>query len=116
VRVLAALLEMIRGVAGTLWWYIGLKKRRHQMKHQKTASARAQRAVATLERECMEWNARHTIGTEVEYHPVIGQSAHRVTRTRSSAYVLSGHTSVIFVESESGCVALDAIIPVRRES
>lgn len=67
---------------------------------------------ADLEKFCVAWNATNPIGTEVEYHPVIGQPDHRLTRTRGPAYVLSGHTAVVFVDGVSGCVALDACIPV----
>jgi hypothetical protein len=72
---------------------------------------RRQKTAATLERECMLWNAMNPIGTEVEYHPVIGEASHRITRTRTGAYVLSGHTAVIFIEGQAGCVALDACKP-----
>jgi hypothetical protein len=71
--------------------------------------------TAALELRCAEWNAKHRVGTKVEYHPVIGEKDHRLTRTRSAAYVLSGHTAVLFVESESGCVALDACVPVVKK-
>jgi hypothetical protein len=38
----------------------------------------------------------------------------KTTRTRSAAYVLSGHTAVVFVDGVSGCVALDAVNPVTK--
>ena len=62
---------------------------------------------------CDTWNRLYPIGTEVKYHPVIGEPAHRLRKTRGEAYVLSGHTAVVFLESESGCVALEACIPVK---
>jgi hypothetical protein len=31
------------------------------------------------------------------------------TRTRSSAFILSGHTPVVFVDGVSGCVLLDRV-------
>lgn len=65
-----------------------------------------------LQTICMEWNGTHPIGTEVEYHPVIGEAAHRLTRTRTAAYVLSCHTAVIFVEGVAGCVALESLTVV----
>jgi hypothetical protein len=72
-----------------------------------------QKTVMTLERECMVWNVKHPIGTQVEYHSVIGEPAHILTRTRTQAYVLSCHTAVLFVEGIAGCVALDACIPTK---
>lgn len=62
-----------------------------------------------LDAQCREFNAKHPIGTGVLYHPVIGEEPGRFTTTRSQAYILSGHTAVIFVDQVSGCVALDAI-------
>lgn len=80
---------------------------------EKESSERRRRtSLAVLESNCLNWNAQHPVGTEVEFHPVIGDPKFRATRTRSEAYVLSGHTAVLFVEGESGCVALAAIKPV----
>jgi len=69
-----------------------------------------------LEKRCAQWNAKHPIGTEVEYHPVIGAPAFRLRKTRTQAQVLSGHTAVVWLEGESGCVALEACVPVNRKS
>jgi hypothetical protein len=66
--------------------------------------------LKTLERECQEWNEKNPIGTSVQFHPVIGGLGYRVRKTRTEAYVLSGHTAVVFLEGESGCVALDACL------
>jgi hypothetical protein len=67
------------------------------------------KVIAELEAECLRWNAGHPIGTEVIYHPVIGEAKGTKTKTRTIAYVMSGHTAVLFVEGHAGCVALDAI-------
>jgi hypothetical protein len=69
------------------------------------------KSAAELEAECLRWNAEHPIGTEVIYHPVIGQAKGTKTKTRTGAYVMSGHTAVLFVEGHAGCVALDAVEP-----
>lgn len=74
-----------------------------------STSKRTQPTAASLERVCRGWNELYPIGTQVEYHPIIGDPEHRITRTRSAAYVLSGHTAVVFVEGISGCVALEAV-------
>ena len=66
---------------------------------------------AKLAARCEEWNAAHPVGTQVMYHPVIGAPAFRVRKTRSAAQVLSGHTAVVWLEDEAGCVALDACEP-----
>lgn len=66
-----------------------------------------------LERQARDWNERHVVGSEVRYHPVIDNPEYRVRKTRSAAFVLSGHTACVFLEGEAGCVALDACEPVR---
>lgn len=71
-------------------------------------------SIAFLEKQCADWNAAHPVGTLVEYHPVIGAPAHRLRATTTAAQVLSGHTAVVWLEDESGCVALDACVPTVR--
>lgn len=66
------------------------------------------KSIEQLEAECIVWNHKHPIGTPVTYHPVIGEKAGKETVTTGAAYVLGGHTAVVFVEGVSGCVALDA--------
>jgi len=69
-----------------------------------------------LERRCGDWNLCVPVGSTVEYHPVIGEPNHRVRKTRSEAYVLSGHSAVVFLEGESGCIALDACVALNQGS
>ena len=64
-----------------------------------------------LEKQVADWNAVVPIGTLVEYHPVIDEPEHRMRKTRTVAQILSGHTAVVWLEDESGCVALDACVP-----
>lgn len=66
------------------------------------------KTLKTLERECAEWNAKYPVGRRVKYHHVIGEQAHTVHNTRSEAQVLSGHTSVVWLDGISGCVCLEA--------
>lgn len=65
---------------------------------------------------CAAWNQAHPIGTLVQFHPVIGGRGYRERTTRSEAYVLSGHTAVIMLDGESGCVALEACRVVDLEA
>jgi hypothetical protein len=65
-------------------------------------------SAAGLESECRRWNENHPVGTVVKYHPVIGKPEHRVRKVSSPAYVLSGHTPVVMLDGERGCVALAA--------
>lgn len=73
---------------------------------------RAQPSAEQLRQVCDRWNERYTVGTLVEYHPVIDEPAHRLRKTRTPAQVLSGHTPVVWLEGESGCVCLEACVPV----
>ena len=74
-----------------------------------------QETPSQLIQRCAAWNAAYPIGTEVEFHPVIGAHAHRKTRTTSEAYVLSGHTAVVALEGVAGCVALDACVAAPKQ-
>lgn len=78
-------------------------------------------SLKALQTRCENWNKVFPVGTPVNYHSVIGESKHISTKTRSEAFILSGHTAVVFVENVSGCVALDALTspsaaPVRISS
>jgi hypothetical protein len=56
-----------------------------------------------------EFNSIYSIGTSVNYHPIIGQPEHIKTITRSEAYSLPNKEPVIMVVGKAGCVSLDAI-------
>lgn len=68
-----------------------------------------QKSLAELQKQCDIWNRACPIGTDVQYHPVIGEPLCRLRKTASKAQVLSGHTAVIWLDGERGCVALDAV-------
>lgn len=70
----------------------------------------AKLAETLLEERLKRWNALHPSGTPVRYHPVIGDPKSRPARTRGEAYLLSGHTPVVFLVGVAGCVALDALV------
>lgn len=69
-----------------------------------TAPARRVRGLHLLEAEVARWNDAHPIGTAVNVRRDCGDTM--ATRTRSLAWVLSGHTAVIMVDGISGCYAL----------
>lgn len=67
-----------------------------------------------------QWNERYPIGTPVVAHPgarpVDDPSGERlVTRTRSKAQVLGGHTDVVWVERHGACIALTHVDPLPDE-
>jgi hypothetical protein len=69
---------------------------------------------AEAQEKVAAWNTQHTVGVDVLYVPVmqfpIKNQKH--TKTRSEAWVLSGHTAVIMLDGISGCVCLDACTPI----
>lgn len=72
-----------------------------------------QRLQDTVDR----FNAAYPVGTPVRAWPgVKGDHTGTDTKTRSEAYVLSGHTPVVFVEGHSGCIALTHIQPLESAS
>lgn len=73
---------------------------------------------AELQRRADEFNARYPVGTPVVAYPGCrpenDRNARRlVTRTRSRASVLSGHTDVVWVDGHSACIALTHVDPFR---
>lgn len=67
-----------------------------------------------LQRPVDEWNAAHSIGAEVIVTKDLGQQVR--TKTRSPAWVLSGHTAVIMVDGISGCYLLERVKAVEKTS
>ncbi len=57
-----------------------------------------------LRQECAIFNEAVKVGDMVTYRQDSGELFH--TRTRSAAYVMSGHTAVVFVEGLPACVLL----------
>lgn len=65
------------------------------------------------------FNARYPVGTPVFAYPGarpedIPSATRLVTRTRSEASVLGGHTDVVWVDGYSACIALTHIDVIRR--
>ncbi|MFE9432912.1 hypothetical protein [Streptomyces sp. NPDC006640] len=60
------------------------------------------------------FNARYPVGTPVFAYPGarpedIPSATRLVTRTRSEAQVLGGHTDVVWVEGHGACIALSHV-------
>ncbi len=75
---------------------------------------RADRKAKKLQTQCDEFNASAPIGTEVLVKKDSGENV--ITKTRSEAQVLSGHTAVIWLEGISGCYLLDRVSKVKAHS
>lgn len=63
-----------------------------------------------LQAACDAFNARHPVGAEVAVRLDSGQAM--ITKTRSRAEVLSGHSAVIWLEGVTGCYLLDRVSPI----
>jgi hypothetical protein len=72
--------------------------------------SRAEQKLEKLQAQCARFNAECPVGTEVLVKT--DSKGNLITKTRSEAYVLSGHTPVIFVEGISGCYLLDRVSKV----
>jgi hypothetical protein len=56
------------------------------------------------------WNHQVKVGDLVNYLDDHGEL--HITRTRSQAIVLGGHTAVVWIDGKPGCVALDRVTPI----
>ncbi len=72
--------------------------------------------MESLQSTVDRFNARYPVGMLIRYWKDAGgkHTPSRVTRTVTRASVLSGHTPVVWVEGESGCIALTHGAPVRQ--
>ncbi|MBP2230784.1 hypothetical protein J2847_004093 [Azospirillum agricola] len=69
--------------------------------------------LSQLQAQVEAWNADHPIGSPVVVRLDTGETRHTITR--SSAYVLSGHSAVIFLDGIRGCYLLDRVRPGKPE-
>lgn len=74
------------------------------MQAQKRKSPRQLQAEA--EAKCAAWNAKHSIGTMINFEEVIGRGVTNSGKTKSEATLMCGE-AVIWFENKSGCVSLD---------
>ncbi len=68
---------------------------------------REERKLQKLQSKCDVFNTQNPIGSKVLVRRDSGGNL--ITYTRSEAYVLSGHTPVVFVEGISGCYDLSRV-------
>lgn len=55
------------------------------------------------------WNAKYSIQTPVRYWTGIREGEGKYSTTRTEAQLLSGHTAVVWVVAEPGCIALSHV-------
>ena len=66
-------------------------------------------SLKSLMAQCQNFNQRVPVGSEVWYHPVIGEANAAKYVTKTEAYILSGHTAVVHLDGRSGCVCIAAV-------
>jgi hypothetical protein len=69
------------------------------------------RSTVSPEVLAAKWNKRFAVGTRVRYWTGVRHGMGKVSNTRSEARVLGGHTAVVWIEDETGCVALSHLEP-----
>jgi hypothetical protein len=67
-----------------------------------------------VEAQVADWNERHPVGTRVALRVLIDGPEVEVTRTRSKAWIVGGHASVL-VEGRAGGYGLDWLRPLAEE-
>ena len=75
---------------------------------QPSCVAEWKRRERALENDRIVWEFNRTtpVGSPVRYWPGARQGEGKVSTTRTRAQVLGGHTPVVWVEAEAGCIAL----------
>jgi hypothetical protein len=68
---------------------------------------------ADLELQCSRWNEKNPVGAHV--FVLRDNGVKFLTKTRSTAYVMGGHSAVIFVEGIAGCYLLSRLTMVKPE-
>lgn len=85
----------------------------HREKAEAEYRAKKTAEQAELQQRVDEFNARYPVGALVFAYPGCrpedGADTRLVTRTRSKASVLGGHTDVVWVDGHSACIALSHV-------
>lgn len=64
---------------------------------------------AAEEKAVERFNEAHEIGTEVRYWTGMREGDGKLSKTRTLAQMLSGHTAVVWIEDHGACIALTHI-------
>jgi hypothetical protein len=62
------------------------------------------------------FNAIHPVGTPVRYWKGVREGEGRISRTRTPAQMLSGHTAIVWLEGVSGGIALTHVEPLPADT
>lgn len=69
-------------------------------------------SAAKLSQQVTDFNKRFPIGTSVRYWTRSKNEPAKLSKTRTHAEVLSGHSSVVWVDGYPACIALNLVEPV----
>ena len=69
-------------------------------------------SIRRLTDRVMCWNMDFPPGTPVRVWPGFREGPGRITKTTTPAYVLGGHTPVVWVDGVRGCIALTHVQPI----
>lgn len=72
---------------------------------------RKPKTLSQIQAQVDAWNSKHGIGADVTVRLDDGRLV--TTKTASDAYVLGGHSPVLFLVGVKGCYALDRVTPVQ---
>jgi hypothetical protein len=75
-----------------------------------------QRRARLQQRLCDSFNAGNQIGTVCHYWTGVREGEGKIAATRSLALMLGGHTAVVWLEGEAGCVALSHVEIAPRQA
>jgi hypothetical protein len=64
------------------------------------------------DRAVSQFNVKNPVGTQVRYWTGFREGDGIVSKTKTAAQVLGGHTAVVWVEGEASCISLSHIQPV----
>ena len=68
--------------------------------------------MSELDKQVDEFNEKYPVGTEVRYWKGARRGPAMISKTRTRAEVLAGHTPVVWIEDSPACVSLSHIEPV----
>ncbi len=72
-----------------------------------------QKSPELLQTMVDDWNAKYPVGTPVTRYKLINPLEEPgETKTRSAAWVMSGHSAMVMVEGVSGGVILESVVPL----
>jgi hypothetical protein len=71
------------------------------------------RSTISPDKLVRKWNDMFPVGTAVRYWTWAREGIGKTSTTRTLASVLSGHTAVVWVEGEAGCISLSHVEPIR---